>query len=322
MWNGTFLWGANMSTTGKKGLQSLLFGAKITEMPTERPINAPEPPPNLVESASMTENSSTKPWKTVPLAQIKANPNQPRKEFAAEELQELCDSIKTYGLLQPIVVREIEADSYQIVAGERRFRACQMAELTEVPVVFLAIDDAATLPVSLVENLQRVELNPIEIAQAFLILNQDSSLSVEEIAQKVGKPRSSVSNYLRLMTLPEPVRVMVAQNELSMGHAKILAGLADPRLQLNLALKIKQDGLSVAQTEALLSRKPGATAVRKGKGRLDPNSQAIQDALERFFDAKVSIQVGKRKGKIAIEFTSQDELRSILQRIGFQVSEE
>lgn len=230
-------------------------------------------------------------------------------------------SIKTYGLLQPIVVREVSSDSYQIIAGERRFRACQMAEIEEVPVLFLDIEDSATLPISLVENLQRVELNPIEIAQAFLVLNQDSQLSVEEIAQKVGKPRSSVSNYLRLMTLPEAVRIMVAQNELTMGHAKILAGLADPRLQLNLAIKIKQDGLSVAQTEALLSRKPGAPSVQKSKGRMDPNTQAIQEALERFFDAKVAIQVGKRKGKIAIEFTSQDELRTILQRIGFQVSE-
>lgn len=310
-----------MSTTGKKGLQSLLMGAKILETPPESTNIGHETTKIQQDAAPMPSETAEKPWKSVSIDQIKANPNQPRKEFAAEELQELSESIKTYGLLQPIVVRALSADSYQIIAGERRFRGCQMAGLTSVPVVFLDIEDDATLPISLVENLQRVELNPIEIAQAFLILNQDSGLSVEEIAQKVGKPRSSVSNYLRLMTLPEAVRVMVAQNELSMGHAKILAGLADPRLQLNLALKIKQDGLSVAQTEALLSRKPGAPVVRKGKGRLDPNTQAIQEALERFFDAKVAIQVGKRKGKIAIEFTSQDELRTILQRIGFQVSE-
>ncbi len=255
------------------------------------------------------------------VSQIQANPNQPRKEFSAPELQELAASIRAYGLLQPIVVRPLSDDQFQIIAGERRFRACQLAELTEVPVVFLDIDDSATLPISLVENLQRVELNPIEIAQAFLILNHDSRLSVEEIGQKVGKPRSTVSNYLRLMTLPEPVRALVAANELSMGHAKILAGLADPRLQVNLALKIKQDQLSVAQTEMLLSRKPSAPAAVHSKQPLDPNTQAIQEALERFFDARVQIQVGKRKGKITLEFTSQDELRMILQRIGFQVSE-
>lgn len=307
-----------MSTTGKRGLQSLLLGNKLTEP-------APEIARNPVEITLKTDENvpaeAKSPWKTVKIDEIHANPSQPRKEFAAQELQELADSIKTYGLLQPIVVRESTGGKYEIIAGERRFRACQIAQITEIPVIFLQIEDQATLPVSLVENMQRVELNPIEIAQAFLVLNQDSKLSVEEIGQKVGKPRSSVSNYLRLMTLPEPVRLMVANNDLSMGHAKILAGLADPKLQVNLALKIKQDQLSVAQTEALLSRKAPPQAVHAGKTKLDPNTQAIEEALERFFDARVRIQVGKRKGKIGIEFTSQEELKNILQRIGFQVSE-
>jgi len=243
---------------------------------------------------------------------IDPNPLQPRGVFHAERLAELADSIRTTGLLQPLLVRHAR-DRYQLVAGERRWRAAKLAGLKEIPAIIREIPDDRLLETSLVENLQREDLNPIETAQAFQRLCHEFKLSHEEIARRTGKDRSTITNLLRLLKLPHDVQQLVAEHRLSTGHARAILPLEDEALQRQVAEKAASQGLSVRQVERLVQR---MTTSRKPKSLEevleDPNIKAAVEELERVLGTRVRIVGrGEQRGRIEIEYYSGEDLERI-----------
>lgn len=240
---------------------------------------------------------------------LEPNRFQPRQIFSEHKLGELADSIRTHGFVQPIVVRK-SGDRYEIVAGERRWRAAQRLGLTRVPVVVRAISDEKLLEVSLIENIQRENLNPIEEAKAYQRLAREFSLTQEEVAQRTGKDRSTITNFLRLLKLPEEIQQMVLEERLSMGHARALLALEQSAEQRALADKIVQQGWSVRQVEKLIASSQQRKQARQ-KPRLDPNVKAAIEKLEQSLGTRVRIIEKGKRGKIEIEYYSQDELQRI-----------
>ena len=247
----------------------------------------------------------------VPIDSIDANPLQPRKVFQGERLAELAQSIRANGIIQPLVVRKA-GDRYQLVAGERRWRAAKLAGIQEVPIVVRDIPDERLLEITLVENIQREDLNPIETALAFERLAKELNLSHEEIGERTGKDRSTITNLLRLLQLPADLQSLVANRRLSQGHARCLLGIP-AELQREVAEKIVAQGLSVRQVEALTQR---MTETRKAKSpkevSLDPNVKAAIQELERILSTKVRIvEKANNSGRIEIDYFSADDLDRI-----------
>jgi ParB family chromosome partitioning protein len=252
----------------------------------------------------------------LPVDAIQPNPLQPRTIFQVERLQELADSIRANGIIQPLIVRHHEG-GYQLVAGERRWRAAHGAGLRDVPVVVQEIADPRMLEVALIENIQREDLNPIETAHAYERLQRELSLSQEEIGQRTGKDRTSITNTLRLLKLPHEVQLLLAEHRLSMGHARAVLGLATPEEQIEVAEKAAAQGLSVRQVEALVQQRT-SDQPRAGKKekRLDPNVKAAADDLERALGTRVRIvELSEQRGRIEIEYFSQDELDRLFQQL-------
>src|SRR5579885_2262611 len=255
----------------------------------------------------------------LPILQIEPNPMQPRTVFQPERLEELADSIRANGIIQPIIVRA-QGSRYQIVAGERRWRAAQMAGLTEVPVVVQDVADLQLLELALIENIQREDLNPIETAQAYDRLHRELGLSHEEIGRRTGKDRSSIVNTLRLLKLPKEVQALLAVQRLSMGHAKAVLALPTSEQQIEIAEKAAAQGMSVRQVEALVQE---LTSDREGKGRKtkseekrDPIVQAAMDEMARVLGTRVRIvALSDRHGRIEIEYYSQEELDRLYEHI-------
>ena len=262
--------------------------------------------------------STAKPG-TLPLGLIQPNPMQPRTSFNADGLEELAAWIRANGIIQPIIVRRM-GDSYQIVAGERRWRAARIAELEEVPVVVQDVADRAMLEVALIENIQREDLNPIETAHAFERLGRDLGLSQEEIGRRTGKDRTSIANIVRLLKLPKEVQLLVAERRLSMGHARAILGLATADAQIQLAEKTVALGLSVRQVETQVQemtadRGKPALGSRK-ESTQDPNVRAAADELERALGTRVRIvELSEQRGRIEIEYYSQADLDRLYQQI-------
>jgi ParB family chromosome partitioning protein len=253
---------------------------------------------------------------TVPIELIEANPTQPRSVFNQDRLEELAQSIRSNGIIQPLVVRK-RGDHYQLIAGERRWRAARLADLAQVPVVVREFDDEKLLEITLIENIQREDLNAIEVARAFERLQKDLALTHEEIARRTGKDRTSITNTLRLLKLPEDVQALIADRRLSMGHARAILGLPSPELQRQAAEKASAQGLSVRQVEHLVNR---MTETREPKSadqaQEDPNVKAALVELERALGTRVRIvQKSDQRGRIEIEFYSQDELQRLFQLI-------
>jgi len=251
----------------------------------------------------------------LPVDLIQRGKYQPRKDIDPESLQELADSIKAQGVMQPIVVRPIPDHRYEIIAGERRWRAAQLAGLDEIPALVRDVTDKAAIAMSLIENIQREDLNPIEEAAALLRLQQEFELTQQEVADAVGKSRSTVANLLRLMSLQADVRRLVEHGDLEMGHARALLGL-DATRQSQAARSVVARGLSVRQTEALvrhlLERKDTPATPRS----IDPNIRHLQDDLSRRLGARVEIRHGAGgKGKLVLAYNSLDELDGILSHI-------
>ncbi|HEY8391500.1 MAG TPA: ParB/RepB/Spo0J family partition protein [Capillibacterium sp.] len=259
----------------------------------------------------------------IPLAEIEINPDQPRRNFDPESLQELAESIKIHGVLQPLLVRKKDL-GYQLIAGERRLRAAKLAGLERVPVIIKDLDDRTVMEIALVENLQREDLNPLEEAQAYRRLLDEFNLTQEEVAKAVGKSRSAIANTVRLLQLPEAIQQMVLKDQLTMGHARALLGLTETEQQLFLGEKIVKENLSVRETEELVrlmnssivSRETGEEKKKeretgKGRQKLDPNLQAIVEDMTRLFGTKVRIKSSGNRGKIEIEYYSQEELERI-----------
>jgi ParB family chromosome partitioning protein len=256
---------------------------------------------------------------SLPINQIHPNPLQPRTIFQSEKLEELAASIRANGIIQPLIVRRHDA-AYQIVAGERRWRAAKLAGVSEVPVVVQEVADPQMLELALIENIQREDLNPIETAHAYERLSRELGLSQEEIGRRTGKDRTSITNTLRLLKLPNEVQVLLASQRISMGHARAILGLPAAETQAEVANKAAAQGLSVRQVEALVQDltsdrqpKPGST---RSEQKLDPNVKAAVDELERALGTRIRIvELSDQRGRIEIEYYSQAELDRLFQHI-------
>ncbi len=254
----------------------------------------------------------------IKIESIEYNPFQPRKKFNDKELQELSDSIKTLGLIQPVTVRNIGGESFQLISGERRLRASKMAGLKEIPAYIRIADDQAMIEMALVENIQRSDLNPLEIAFAYQRLIDECKLTHNKVAARVGKNRSTVTNYLRILKLTPSIQNGIKQELISMGHARALVGIEDSFLQMKLFDEIIDRNLSVRALEKRISDIANPKKSEKIiEPKLDPKSNAVKKQLSKFFESKVDLKRNnKGEGMISIKFSSDNELNDILEKIG------
>lgn len=255
----------------------------------------------------------------IPLDQIEANPNQPRREFDEETLQELANSIREIGIVQPITLRQTGNDKFQIIAGERRWRASQLAGLTTIPAYVRTINDENVMEMALVENIQREDLNAIEIALAYAHLLEQEGMTQEKVADRVGKSRVAVANYLRLLKLPAQVQMALQKRTIDMGHARALLSLDSPSQQLQVFEAIQRNGSSVRQVEELVKKIKNGEQIdlNKKKGaagnRLPEEFDILRKQLTSFFRTKISLNISPSgKGKISIPFSDEEELERIM----------
>jgi ParB family chromosome partitioning protein len=264
-----------------------------------------------------TQGSST--INEIPIDQIEANPNQPRREFEETALHELAQSISEIGIVVPITLRQMGEHKYQIIAGERRWRASQIAGLTSLPAYIRTIKDEEVMEMALVENIQREDLNDIEIALAYEHLLETSGMTQEKMSKRVGKSRTAVTNYLRLLKLPAQVQMALQNKTISMGHARALLSLESPAQQIRLFKEIQKNGYSVRQVEELVKTAKDhdeASSSKKGnagKKSLPAEFNVLQKRLSDFFNTKVEMSCSaKGRGKISIPFSSEEELERII----------
>jgi ParB family chromosome partitioning protein len=252
------------------------------------------------------------------IEEIFPNRSQPRKHFDESKLQELAESIKEKGILEPLIVRRTD-QGYELIVGERRWRAAQKAGLKEVPVVVKEAERREVLEISLIENLQREDLNPIEAAEAFKYLTEEFHISQEDLSKRIGKDRTTIANTLRLLKLPVEIRNQLLQNRITSGHARAILSLESKEKQKELCALIIKKGLSVREAEVLAKRwseKPKkATPTPQRKGDLESQLNSLQDSLRKFLGTKVKIQQKGKRGKIEIEYYSQQELERIVEAI-------
>ncbi len=255
-------------------------------------------------------------YREVPIESIAPNGKQPRQVFDEDALGELEHSIREFGLMQPIVVREADAGRYEIVMGERRWRAAQRAGLDTIPAIVRKTADDAMLRDALLENIHRVQLNPLEEAAAYQQLLEEFEVTHEELASRIGRSRPVITNMIRLLKLPLPVQRRVAAGVLSAGHARALLGLDDPGAQEDLAARIVAEGLSVRATEEAVTvakREPAKTPKAPPRKAMQaPGLQDLADRLSDNFDTRVKVELGRRKGRIVVEFASVDDLERIV----------
>jgi ParB family chromosome partitioning protein len=250
----------------------------------------------------------------IPLSQIQPNPFQPRKTFNEASIEELARSVREHGIVQPLVVTR-SGDKYKLIAGERRFRAAHKAGLTVVPVLIKEMmQEGDALQIALIENIQREDLNPIEEAMAYHQLHDDFQLTQEEISKRVGKERSTVANFLRLLKLPDPVKKLLASGQLSMGHARALLAIESPKKQEQLAERVVRKNLNVRQTEMLASESSPKAAEKKEKEK-DVFTRDAEDKLQRTLRTKVEIDRRRRGGVIHIRYGSEDELIRVVDEL-------
>jgi len=274
----------------------------------------------LLGSAGGLASSDEGALKSIPISQIGRNPFQPRREFNSDEMAELQESLNASGLLQPITVRRRPGkDGFELIAGERRLRAASKLGWKEIPAIIKEIDDKTVLTLALVENLQRTDLNPIEEGEGYYRLSHEFGLTQLQIAETVGKDRTTIANMLRLLQLPDTVRRLLQDGQLTMGHAKVLLGLEDPEMIATLAHEIVKDGLTVREIERRIR---GFAEPRVGKragrprsaDRLPPEVKRIGDRLRRFLQTDVAVTVGKNnRGTLTLHFYSAEDLERLLE---------
>ena len=281
---------------GERGLGALLAGSKV--------------------GAGPQVDDRDGELRDVPVDLIQRGQFQPRRDMDPTALQELADSIRQQGVLQPVVLRPLAEGRYELIAGERRWRAAQIAELDRIPAIIRCVPDEAAIAMALIENIQRENLNPIEEAFALQRLQDEFGLTQAQVAEAVGKSRTTITNLLRLIGLSEDVRIMLEHGDLEMGHGRAMLTLP-PEQQLQVARQVVARSLSVRQTEALVRSLQQKTETKKTAPReLDPNIRVLQDDLAERLGARVSIDHGQRgKGKLVIEYSSLDELDGILGHI-------
>lgn len=300
-------------------------GGAAPAVPPASPASAPVPPAGSASAAASTAAAESVPAgprvEKVPVGRVCPSSLQPRRDFPAESLAELADSIRQQGILQPLVVRR-QGEKLELIAGERRWRASQLAGLTEVPVIVREADDTTALELMLVENLQREDLNPVDEAQGYAELMERFRLTQDLVATKVGRSRAAVANALRLLRLPTAVQGLLREGKISTGHAKVLLGLTGLALQSEAAERVVKEGLSVRQAEELVARMtapepapepgrpPGAAIAR------DPHVMEVEDRLRQRLGTKVTLRYKQGRGQIDIRFYSDDELERFLDLVG------
>lgn len=299
-----------------RGLNSLISATRAPQ--EEAPVPA--------EAKAAPSAPPDKPSGLLPVDKLKPNPFQPRREIPPEQLQALADSIRKHGILQPLVVRSPKGGVHEIIAGERRWRAAQLAGLTEVPVVIRDADDRQMLEFAIVENIFREDLNAIDRATAYRRYCDEFSLSAEEVAQRLGEDRATVSNYLRLLDLPSDVKQWVAEGQLGMGHARALLGIRAPAELARLAKRVIDEGLSVRAVEKLVREKTagrgGATRPLEESDSKRPQIRNLEQAFVRALGTKVEINESARKGsgRIVVHYFSLDDFDRIMERLGIEGS--
>ena len=297
-----------------KGLSVLIPDTYLNETSSPRDISEALGMPSL----STVEKAQG--FQLIPIDQIIPNEDQPRRKFSPEGIDELAASIREKGILQPVVVKKIGEGQYMLICGERRFRAAKLCGLTEIPAV---IKDAATddfLEWALVENIQRQDLNPLEEAEAFRRLAEERMMSQEEIAKRIGKDRSTVANILRLLRLPEEVKILIDQSLLSAGHARALLGLLTPEHQRQLARRIAEENLSVRQVELIVNRSNAHRRKAKTARHLKPEIVDLEHRLSQHFGTQVKIYPRKnqKEGRLEIQYFSLDDLDRVLEKMGIE----
>ncbi len=263
-----------------------------------------------------TEGSSS--INEIELSKITINPNQPRREFDPTALQELADSISEIGIIQPITLRKLSDNEYQIIAGERRFRASQLAGLTTIPAYIRTADDENVMEMALVENIQREDLNSVEIALAYQHLLEQYGLTQERLSERVGKKRATIANYLRLLKLPAPIQMGLQNKKIDMGHARALVTLSDPMLQVKLYEEIVEKGYSVREVEEMVKalnekKESNHSKSTSKRARLPKEFNLLKQHLSIFFNTKIELTCSPEgKGKISIPFKNEEELERII----------
>ncbi len=267
-------------------------------------------------SSGQSENGAVGSISQLAIANIEANPFQPRTFFEEEALKELAASIQEMGLIQPVTVRKMGYDKFQLISGERRFRASQIAGLTEIPAYVRIANDQAMLEMALVENIQREELDAIEIALAYQRMLEELKLTQEEVSEKVAKKRSTVANYLRLLKLPPEIQLGIRSRKITMGHARALVNIEDPKLQLSLYNQILSSEMSVRQVEEAARNTKSGTPEKSLESNVSQAIKSAEKMLHQRLAAPVDIKTGKDgKGQISIKFNSEVELNEILRKL-------
>ncbi len=296
-----------------RGLDALLGGVNNKTLESEVPTE----PGQLTEGGQVENSEKPKDLSHIPVEFIQRGKYQPRRDIQPEALQELADSIKAQGVMQPIVIRPISADRYEIIAGERRWRAAQLAGLDVIPALIKDVPDEAAIAMALIENIQREDLNPMEEAFALKRLQDEFELTHQEVADAVGKSRTTVTNLLRLIALNDEVKQRLEHGDLEMGHARALLTLEDYE-QRELAKEVVGKGLSVRQTEALVRRFQQQATKAVPDTRVDPDIKKLEEGLAEHVGVPVQVQhSAKGKGKLVLKYNNLDELDGILQHLQY-----
>lgn len=278
-------------------------------------ITQPEEQNNSSVGSETTSNAGNV---EIDIDLIDANPNQPRTTFDEESLDELSASIKVHGIIQPLTLRLLENGRYQIISGERRFRASKIAGLTSVPAYIRTANDQETLEMALIENIQREDLDAMEVAFTYQRLIEECSLTQEALSERVGKKRTTVTNYLRLLNLPFEIQEMIRDRKISMGHARSLVSIEDKALQKSLARKVIEQELSVRQVEELVKKinSPKQDKVKKEEGELPEKYCTLVELLELYFNNKIHIKRNEKgEGSITISFSSDEDVAKFIENL-------
>ena len=296
----------------RKKFDKSVIGRGLGDMGIGRGLDA------LIDTSDVTTQGSSN-LNEIPISQIEPNPDQPRREFDPEAMQELATSIKALGIIAPITLRQVSENRYQIIAGERRWRASQLAGLTSIPAYIRTVEDENVMEMALVENIQREDLNAIEIALAYQHLAETTGMTQAKISERVGKSRAAVTNYLRLLKLPAQVQMALKDKDIDMGHARALLSLESPTQQIKLFKEVQKQGYSVRKVEEmvqLLKQCEDLQTTKKaisGKSQLPQEYDTLRQRLADFFQTKVQMSCSpKGKGKISISFNSEEELERIM----------
>ena len=296
----------------KKKFSTSVLGRGLDDIGTGRGLDA------LIDTTAEVKTEGSSNLNEVEISLIDPNPNQPRREFDQEALQELANSIRELGIIQPITLRKV-ANRYQIIAGERRWRASQLAGLQKIPAYIVSVEDQGVMEMALVENIQREDLNAIEIALAYQHLAEATGMTQAKISDRVGKSRAAVTNYLRLLKLPAQVQMALKNHEIEMGHARALLAIDSPSQQIKLFREVQQQQLSVRKVEKLVQALKNGDDVKTARGKIASKSQLpeefniLKDRLAQFFQTKVQMTCSpKGKGKITLQFDNEEQLERIM----------